>query len=1782
MKKVWIYLLIAALLAVALTVPAAAADASTPHCYCGGTSSTGHKVTGCTGNWSQTWTAYTGTTLPATAGYYYLTADIAGCGQAGGTNGVTSEIYLDLNGHTVQMNGSSYAYLLNSGAKVTITDFAGGGSIKAAGTGTWNGGVISMNSSASTLNIYGGTLDANGHNNSTASKPYGGAIANAGGGTMNMYGGTVIGGTSNHGGAIYTKGKFNMYGGAINGGTVTGTGGGAICAENAAFTMYGGTINGGTATATSNGGGALALYSSTFTMKGGTISGGTSLKSGDLCGGGNIMITSGATFNMEGGTITGGTGVRGGNVCNMGKLNISGGIIENGRATATDARHGGGNVYQAWHKTAPTGTMTGGTLRNGTAAASGGNFCMRYGTFTMSGGTMVNDITETVNAINGGNAAVTYWTATFNMTGGTITGGHAMGGGAAVAIPCDGGTINISNKAVIQGGKAKHGGALYIDAQTLSTVPAGTVPVKKLNISGGTITGGEITGSGGAIYLKAGSADISGGTINGGTVQESDVPGVGGGTFALDTDVVMNISGGTINGGTDANAACGIVKKGTLNITGGTVAHIVKSGGTVNISGTPTATIALDEGQYVYIPSAVTGGRVKLSSSKYDSKLAEAASESIAQSSVPYLFAGFEKNGEEILSKLYCFGREMYVLGALMYDTTAGKWDESVVYQLDQQTGGQGKIYRLITPVTYDNVNLAAGTILDLNGYNLTVTGEAMLDGVLIVDSATSGYDSSGGYGKLHVGTMVGVPARSGVDTTTYYRYVTILDDDGKYSAHRIYVGVQSAVLNPYGPSINFRTIMKCDQTVGEYIREYGALFTGDKTLKSKSTKPIETGNSNQNPWLTTLANASAVHFERAFTSCAYMLVDDNWPVEEEKTVKSSSMERSIQGMVEYADSVFVQLSLTQQNAMTAMYNKFTDAMSTGWVVDRIAARTNPVIWTGTTLPTEAGVYKLEKSYTISQVAKPASNAEIWLDLNGYTITGTDQGMYDFTNTTGTTLVVYDNTSTATGAMKASDTCNAVGGIVNLAAGNTFVLQNGTLDGSAVIVAGTKTGGCGAAVYTAGTVHIKGGTVLGGEVEGAYVYNGGGAVAVSGNKAKLTMTGGKIEGGKAVCGGAVLVKDGAVLQMSGGTITGAAAQYDGGNVFLWSGNMEMSGGTITNGTLKEHPRYGTNVCLWGNSAFTMTGGSITNGSAARTDSKAYGGVYVNKTSTMAVSGKVKITENQYNGAASNLYLDASMLTLGSAGLKSTSAIGITRGDGKGASGAGIQNGKFATSKSIVASTADAFFADSGVPIIFDGNGKPLYYGGYGYQVGYAEGDYGQYTIGIGLSGYGNNAERLATSVDKYGVDIEVLVVSDDEGDMVVVCSVEAATINTAFHTQLRELVSATYDIPVDHVMISSNHQHSTPVPGGSANYCDHATFNEQFQNLFMETVEKAIQDRDTAEVYSHTVTTSGYNFVRNCMAYNSSNRYLGMVTDNHTDLGAGSYSYALQETGAGDYDLGLVWFDRQGKDIVVANFQTHPHSFAGGGSSNTVTSAGFTGEFRDLVSKAKDCHTMYISGASGDMNMRPRTGLKASVGGATLSGKSSQTAYASGLAALVPELTASKWNKMNTGQVAGMSYELTLENNKDKDELYPVALQINSAGNNGAKRTALAAAMQGVTDPSKYIYSIYHAEAIVNRRSAAATRKMSVYAISIGDVSFGGGPYEMFSKDGKTIKNGDTHPMTMITFLTNGHNGYVPSTDHMNNGGYSADIAYVAKGSSDLLDAKIIELMNQLREANTQ
>ncbi len=769
-------------------------------------------------------------------------------------------------------------------------------------------------------------------------------------------------------------------------------------------------------------------------------------------------------------------------------------------------------------------------------------------------------------------------------------------------------------------------------------------------------------------------------------------------------------------------------------------------------------------------------------------------------------------------------------------------------------------------------------------------------------------------------------------------------------------------------------------------------------------------------------------------------------------------------------------------------------------------------------------------------------------------------------------MVIYDSSAAKSGKLLA--TADVVGAIANVTEGNTFTLLGGTLDATAVNIPTSTTNGqagsFGAGINSLGKVFVHGGTIKGGQVNGSRVNHGGGAIAVSGANALLEMTSGEVVGGFTICGGSVLVQQSATFNMEGGYVYDGTATYDGGNVFIFGGTFNMNGGTIMDGELGDSARYGTNVAFSGNCDFNMTGGTIKGGST--TKSGALGGVYVPAATTMAVTGNVQITGNTVAGAASNLYLDGGALTIGDAGLATTAKIGVNVPGG---------SGDFTTGDNVTSTTTKYFTHDGGKAIIFAGTGTPLYCGDYGYQVGYAEGNYGAFCKNMGLSGYGNDESRIATSVDSYGLDIEVLVVTDNEGDTAVICSVEAVTIANALHTKLRKAISNTYNVPYNNVMISSNHQHATPMPGSSGSHSDYETFNVKFEKLFMETVDKAFLDRDVAKVYTYETSTDGLAYIRNKKAYNSSNTYLGMQTDNHVDLGVENVSYYKEEW-AGDFNMQMVWFDRTtNKDIVVANFAVHPHGFTGGGSTNKTASAGFTGVFRDVVSKAKNCHTMYITGAAGDTNMtNDYSNLRHSNGTPVTASQTSVTGYANKMAGYVPALSANggKWVARSTGQVRSAVATVTLQANKDKIDLYPKALQIQQAGTLADRQAKLNSLMSGVTTESQYIYSVYHADAIVNRYNYnGTTRTLSAYAISIGDVSFGGVPYEMFSEDGRTVKNGDTHPATIICYLANGHNGYLPSTTHMNNGGYSADITYYAKGSADTMNKTLIDLFKQAR-----
>ena len=158
------------------------------------------------------------------------------------------------------------------------------------------GMIINTEAVESTVNLYGGTLDA-----SNCTAQYGCAI-NQTAGTFNMYGGEILGGTAYGTGstAIRVGGNFNMYGGRIVGGKHIDIGyqsinveGGATIRASGIITIYDGIIEGGESY--TNGGSIYLADNAKLVMKGGTITGGKSAANG-----GGVYATNLATITVSG------------------------------------------------------------------------------------------------------------------------------------------------------------------------------------------------------------------------------------------------------------------------------------------------------------------------------------------------------------------------------------------------------------------------------------------------------------------------------------------------------------------------------------------------------------------------------------------------------------------------------------------------------------------------------------------------------------------------------------------------------------------------------------------------------------------------------------------------------------------------------------------------------------------------------------------------------------------------------------------------------------------------------------------------------------------------------------------------------------------------------------------------------------------------------------------------------------------------------------------------------------------------------------------------------------------------------------------------------------------------------------------------------------------------------------------------------------------------------------------------------------------------------------------
>jgi predicted outer membrane repeat protein len=226
-----------------------------------------------------------------------------------------------------------------------------------------------------------------------------------------------------------------------------------------------------------------------------------------------LRVNSGAKLKVEGVTLRGGAAgtSSGGAVRNLGTLELVNAIIENNTAA-----NGAGIL----NNVNATMTATNSTIRTNTATTNGGGLLSNTGSSTtLTNVTFTGNITSTASGLGGG----------VFMTGATLS--------------INGGTFSTN--------QARNGGAVFVNAVGTSA-----------SISGTTFTGNTAAVNGGAVYLNANTLSISDSTFTSNTAQAN------GGAMQTTTGTTLNLTNVNVSNNSAGGIGGGVMSGGMFTITG--------------------------------------------------------------------------------------------------------------------------------------------------------------------------------------------------------------------------------------------------------------------------------------------------------------------------------------------------------------------------------------------------------------------------------------------------------------------------------------------------------------------------------------------------------------------------------------------------------------------------------------------------------------------------------------------------------------------------------------------------------------------------------------------------------------------------------------------------------------------------------------------------------------------------------------------------------------------------------------------------------------------------------------------------------------------------------------------------------------------------------------------------------------------------------------------------------------------------------------------------------------
>ena len=428
---------------------------------------------------------------------------------------------------------------------------------------------------------------------------------------------------------------------------------------------------------------------------------------------------------------------------------------------------------------------------------------------------------------------------------------------------------------------------------------------------------------------------------------------------------------------------------------------------------------------------------------------------------------------------------------------------------------------------------------------------------------------------------------------------------------------------------------------------------------------------------------------------------------------------------------------------------------------------------------------------------------------------------------------------------------------------------------------------------------------------------------------------------------------------------------------------------------------------------------------------------------------------------------------------------------------------------------------------------------------------------VPMASYGD--DRMSTGMYSY-LEARSVVVKDPNGDMLVFAVGDVSWCPNFLGKVIRADVASELNIPQNNIILSGTHTHGS-VSTSRTDLPSVSKFNDQYIAGMKKAIMLAVEDLKPAEVYEGSVMTEHMNHVRRYFMDDGS-------LDGDNAYGTGTKRVA-HETEA-DGELQVMKFVREGgKDIVVTNFQAHPHLEG----KTTNLSAQTVGTIRDAVEKEFDAHALHWQGAAGNLNTH------GSLEGEVPFEKSpaGERAYGEAMAKYIKTIY-DNMNKVNTGYVQVREVVYTAKTNHVYDHMLTQAMDVVAyfESGNTAGQTATYA-HQFKDENGLRINSYYHASRIVNNAKLGDFQDMILYAWSFGDVGGVVLPYEMFDTSGMQVKEGSPFARTFIVgYSWPSYVGYIPTAEGYANGGYEADNSTFAPGTAEEMVAHYLNMLNDM------